>query len=92
LDPVLFYDFRSNLEGNLKFCIPGPLLILAGCKGLEYYTPDAGMTHDVHGAHNPAQLVLPLLSALLPHVCAHWAELRELALVLQPDQPAGLHR
>jgi hypothetical protein len=50
------------------------------------------MVGEVDGAQNPAQLVLPLLTALLPHVCAHWTKLQELALVLLPDQPAGLQR
>jgi hypothetical protein len=70
----------------------GWLLMLAGCTGLTYYTPDAGMALDVQEAQNPAQLVLPLLTALLPHACAHWKQLRELALVLQPDHPAGSQR
>jgi hypothetical protein len=50
------------------------------------------MEAEVHGEQNPAQLVLPLLTALLPHACVHWKQLRELALVLQPGQQLGLQR
>ncbi|WIA16257.1 hypothetical protein OEZ85_012965 [Tetradesmus obliquus] len=60
----------------------------AGCRGVEYHTPECGMEADGQAA----QQVLPLLTALLPHVCAHWSYVSELALVLKPTYPAGLYR
>jgi hypothetical protein len=63
-------------------------LLETGCRGFDYYCPEDGMAADGQAE----QLVLPVLTVLLPHVCAHWHHVTEVGLVLQPNQQAGLQR
>lgn len=69
-------------QGNVVANWP-PAITFKGCRGLEYYAPDAGLP----AAEGTAGL--PLLHSLLPHVCSYWTSLRELALVLEGQQPPG---